>query len=107
MNYDESLVRKYALRRLATVFNVAENVLSPQAQFGRDLKASGRSDFKRNEFDLIDEDIKDVADKDTRRRLASGSLEVTTVKDYCDHMVRSSIANAKIVAQVLGLPPPE
>lgn len=106
MNFDENLVRKYALKRLASVFNVAVGELPPQAKFGRDLKASARSDFQRNEFDLIDEDIKDVADKDTRRRLASGAFEVTTVKDYCDHMVRSSVTNARIVAQVLNLPPP-
>ncbi len=106
MNYDESIVRKYALRRLAAVFGVAESEISPDAKFGRELKANGRSDFKLNEFDLIDDDIKDVADADTRRRLANGAFEVATVRDYCDHMVRSSTTNARMVARVLGLPPP-
>lgn len=103
MSYDEASIRKHALTRLAGIFGMSELSLVPTAQFGRELKATSRSDFQRNEFDVIDDDIKDVADRQTRKALADGILTISTVKDYCDHMVRCNAVNPSEVGRILGL----
>ena len=104
MSCDEQLIRKYALRRLAEIFKVSEEILKSDARFDRELKASSRSDFRRNELDLVDDDIKDVADRAAKKAMAIGGLQITTVGDYCDHMVRSHGVKPKDVARVLCLP---
>jgi hypothetical protein len=100
----ESTVRRYALLRLAAVFKVDVVALSPTVQFGRDIQARPASDFKLNEFDLIDRDIKDVADKVLLRAMSCGELEIRTVGDYCDHMVRCHVTRPNDVARLLSLP---
>jgi hypothetical protein len=75
--------------------------LSPE--FGKDLKPSFVSDFKDNELDRLDYDIKDVADRAVRKQLESGNLVIRTVADYCDHMVRCFRANPQEVSRVLSL----
>jgi hypothetical protein len=99
----EELVRRFAIRRLANVFHLPETALSYEARFGRDLKATSVSDFKANEFDMIDNDIKDVADRGLLKQMSQGTLVIRTVGDYCDHMVRCSSVNPREVARVLGL----
>jgi len=61
--YLEEVVRRHSLRHLAEVFGVSEASLSLDARFGQELKANPASDFKANQFDIVDGDIKDVADK--------------------------------------------
>ena len=100
----ETTIRRQALQRLASVFNVEVDALPLAARFGEDLKARPVSDFKANEFDIIDGDIKDVADKALLRAMSRGELEIRTVADYCDHMVRCYAVKPKDVARLLSLP---
>lgn len=99
----ENYIRRRALARIAQVFGVAVDTLPLEAEFGKDLKASLVSNFRFNEFDKIDQDIKDVADRATRKRLGNGELVIRTVADYCDHMVACHATNPLDVERLLGL----
>ncbi|MBF0147451.1 MAG: hypothetical protein HQL84_12975 [Magnetococcales bacterium] len=103
--HPKDVVRLFALHKLAEVFRVPGSSLSNEARFGHELKAAPASDFKLNEFDLIDNDIKDVADKRLLKEMSQGRLVIRTVGEYCDHMVRCSSLKPKEVARVLLLPP--
>lgn len=99
----EEIVRRRALRHLAEVFDVPEWTLSLGARFGQELTASPVSDFKANQFDIVDRDIKDVADRQLLKEMAQGKLVIQTVGDYCEHMVRCSSTNPEEVVRVLRL----
>lgn len=96
-------IRNCARARVARFFGMAPESLSLSAQFGKDLKPSFVSEFRHNEFDKVDQDIKDVADREIRKQLESGELVIRTVADYCDHMVRCYGNNPEEVARLLGL----
>jgi hypothetical protein len=103
IKYPEHIVRQHALRRLADVFQVAEVSLSPDHRLGEELKAAPVADFRFNEFDTLDDDIKWVADRRLLQQMATGDLIIHTVGDYCDHMVRCSQLNTTRVADLLKL----
>lgn len=103
MDDTEKLIREKALLRLSGIFGIPVTDLSPDRRFGDDLKASFVSDFRRNEFDKVNDDIHDVADREITREMASGRLTIHTVGDYCDHMVRCSKSRLKEVRRVLGI----
>ncbi len=105
--HSEEFIRRHSLRHLAEVFGLSETALSLDARFGQELKANPVSDFNANQFDILDGDIKDVADKRLLNEMAQGTLVIQTVGDYCEHMVRCSILNPEEVARVLRLPPME
>lgn len=102
--YPEQTIRQYSLKRLAKVFGISEASLSNDDRFGHELIAAPASDFSTNAFDIIDDDIKDVADRKTIKDMAEGRLTIKTVGDYCDHMVRCSVLNSEEVAHALQLP---
>jgi hypothetical protein len=104
VTYPEHIVRQHALRRLADVFQVAEASLYPDQRFGEELKAAPAADFRFNEFDMLDDDIKWVADRRLLQQMACGDLVIHTVGDYCDHMVCCSHLNTTRVAKLLKLP---
>jgi len=104
--HSEEVIRRHSLRHLAEVFGVPEASLSLDARFGHELKASPASDFKLNQFDIVDGDIKDVANKRLLKEMAQGKLVIQTVGDYCEHMVRCSSINPEEVVRVLRLPAP-
>ncbi|MDA8390970.1 MAG: hypothetical protein M0Z76_09630 [Gammaproteobacteria bacterium] len=99
----EKSIREKALLRLAGIFKVPVAALTPERRFGDDLKASFVSDFRRNEFDQIDDDIHDVADQSIAKEMSSGNLIIKTVADYCDHMVRCGKTKRKAVEKLLGV----
>ena len=101
-NYEEK-VRYSALLRVAAVFRMQPNALSANTRFGDDLKASFVSDFRANEFEQLDRDIRDVADRGILRELGTGALVIKTVGDYCEHMVRCYRINPNDVSRVLQL----
>ncbi|WP_338525228.1 hypothetical protein NUH87_06185 [Pseudomonas batumici] len=103
MNDIEKRVWDAAMRRVAAVFGIALDALSPDQKFGEDLKSSFVSDFKRNEFDLINDDIYDVIDRKVAKEIAAGALVIRTVEDYCNHMVRCYETKPKTVRQVLRI----
>jgi hypothetical protein len=103
MEQVEEAIRNHARIRVARVFGVAPEALPLSAEFGKDLKASFVSEFKHNEFDKIDQDIRDVADRAIRKQLESGELVIRTVADYCDHMVRCYGRNPEEVNRLLGI----
>lgn len=95
MNDSENDVRHRALLRLAGIFRIPVSALSLDLRFGTELKASFVSDFRRNELDMVGDDIRDVADRAVIKELESGRLVIQTVGDYCDHMVRCRKVNPK------------
>lgn len=76
----------------------------PELIFGEDLKSGGRPDFKHNEYDQMLHDIRDVADRQSLKKIDSGALEIRTVAEYCEHMVWCYHTNEKAVLSTLGLP---
>lgn len=90
-----------ALQRIAAVFDTPVEQLRPEWVFGGDLKSSSRSDFARNEFDAINDDVHDVADSGVLRLLDEGQLFISTVSEYCEFMVKMGGKNAKAVVDVL------
>lgn len=101
MNFISLDIEFLALQRIAAIFNVPAENLRPEWVFGGQLKSSFQSDFIRNEFDVISDDIHDVADKATLRLMDSGQLVISTVGEYCDFMVKLSHENAQGVKHVL------
>ena len=101
-NQDEA-IRNGALARIAEVFNRPINELTLQSRFGEELKSSFTSNFRANEFDKIDQDIRDVADKRILKQLGQGLLIISTVGEYCDHMVRCYASNPVEVTYLLKL----
>ncbi|GAB7126117.1 hypothetical protein JCM19000A_06240 [Silvimonas sp. JCM 19000] len=92
-----------AMARIAGLFAVEVGVLDRTDRFGENLVATSSSDFKRNEFDILSDDIRDVSDKADLKRLGSGDLLIFTVADYCSHMVRCYARNPEEVCHTLGL----
>jgi len=74
-----------------------------EAVFGKELKASFVSDFKANEFDQLNNDIRDVADRQLVKELNLGTLVIRTVGDYCDHMVKCYQTKPQEVMRVLQI----
>ena len=103
MKYSDSEIALAARQKIAKVFGVQADGVRPEYVFGEDLKSSSRSDFKYNEFDQMLHDIRDVADRQVLKEIDSGALEIRTVAEYCDHMVRCYSTNEKAVTDVLGL----
>lgn len=99
----EEIVRRYALRHLAEVFLVAEAALSLDARFGQELKAAPVSDFKANQFDIVDGDIRDVADRRLLKEMAQGKLLIQTVGDYCEHVVRCCVSDHSKTSATTGV----
>lgn len=99
----ETVVRDKALLRLADIFQVSVTSLHDDLILGADLKASFVSDFRRNELDLVHDDVYDVADRSLTKELMSGRLVIRTVGDYCSHMIRCSRVRMADVARLLKI----
>jgi len=96
-----SEIRQWALQRIAWIFSIPAESLQSQWIFGVELKSSFRSDFRRNEYDHLSDDIHDVADRATQRLFAEGTLVIRSVGDYCQLMVNQAKANPSLVRGVL------
>lgn len=105
MKYSDSEIVLAARQRIAQVFGMLADRVRPEHIFGEDLRNSGRSDFKYNKYDQMLHDVHDVADRQSLKEIDSGALEIHTVAEYCDHMVRCYHTNEKAVLSALGLPP--
>ena len=95
-------IEEKALARLSKVFRISVAEEHMNFRFGEELRATFVSDFRRNELDQINDDVHDVADRATRKKLDRGELIIHTVKDYCDYMIRCSANNAAEVISVLS-----
>ncbi len=91
-----------AKKRIAKIFSIPVESLNLKDRFDGELQASFVSDFKDNEFDKINYDLQDVADKSMRKKLQSGDVVVNTVEDYCEYMCACFEVNPKGVYKVLG-----
>lgn len=100
--FSDAELRQAAKQRVARPLKVSEDDLSLNTVFGEDIKASFVSDFKLNEFDILLEDIREVADKQIEKELNSGAMLIRTVGDYCEHMVRCYRTKPTEVARVLS-----
>ena len=103
MKVTEQIIREHALARIAEIFGIPVTMLRQDTKFGEDLKASFRSDFRFNEFDKVDFDIRDVADRKITKELNKGEATIYTVGDYCDHMVRCYETKPEDVSIILRL----
>ena len=99
----EKQIREQALMRLSRIFRIPPTELSAGLRFGDDLKPSFVSGFRRNEFDQVSDDIRDVADRAITAELNSGALTIKTVGDYCDHLVRCCRTKPNDVKRLLGI----
>jgi hypothetical protein len=105
VKYSDSEIALAARQRIAQVFGMLADEIRSEHVFGEDLKSREKSDFKYNEYDQMLHDIRDVADRQALKEIDSGALEIRTVAEYCDHMVRCSHTNERAVLSTLGLPP--
>ena len=101
MNISDEELRQAARLRVAHLFNLDLKAITDQMVFGEYLKASFVSNFKDNEFNKLDHDIRDVADHHILKKLSSGALDIRTVGDYCEHMVRCYSAKPEDVMRLL------
>lgn len=101
MKLSDEELRRAARSRVARLFNVNPDTLDLDVVFGEGLKASFVSDWKANEFDLLYDDICDVADRNIWKELGSGVFAIRTVGDYCEYMVRCYRTKPKEVIRVL------
>jgi hypothetical protein len=90
-----------AMTRLSSIFKIPLSCLDPSLKFGVDLNASFNSDFKRNELDIILEDILDVMDSKLYKNFKSKKIIIETVNDYCTHMNECYNHNPTLVESVL------
>ncbi|MCP5214668.1 MAG: hypothetical protein H6995_06660 [Pseudomonadales bacterium] len=100
-NINES-IRQKALLRLSQIFKIPVETLRGEMSFSKDFESRSVSIFKRNEFDVVLDDIRDVANRKTLTKLDSGSLVIETVDDYINHMVDCYRETPSIVTNVLG-----
>lgn len=104
-SYSDEQIRHCAREKIARFFDLEIDALSDKAIFGEDLKASFVSDFRMNELDQLNDDIRDVADRQILKELDSGSLVIRTVFDYCNHMIRCVRLKPEEVGRVLQQSP--
>ncbi|WP_019677760.1 hypothetical protein [Arsukibacterium perlucidum] len=102
MNNIEHQVREKSLCRLAEIFNVGISELSDEIDLTTTFKASTVKFWKRNHFDMILDDIRDVAGKEMIKLLNKGEVEIKTVKDYVEFMIICYRKNPQLVELVLG-----
>ncbi|WP_447792631.1 hypothetical protein [Pseudomonas farris] len=106
MSETDEIVREFALKRIANIYNIPLDSLNKEAVFGGDLKATRPpSLFNPNEHDKAEGDILDVCDRETYKAISSGSLTIRTVGDYCDHMIKCYTKKPKDVIQTLKMAP--
>lgn len=101
MELKELEIKQRALKRIALIFSLPPENIQMNWRFGYELKSTFRSYFRRNEIERIDDDIHDVADKETLRAFADGSVTISTVNEYCALMVHRSEEDTRKVMEVL------
>ena len=99
----DDTIRAHALVRVASIFDVPIESLRPDLKWGEDLVAGSVSNWRYKELDRIAQDIRDVADESIDSELNSGRLVISTLGDYCDHMVRCHLTRPHAVEAVLGM----
>ncbi|WP_341503749.1 hypothetical protein [Gallaecimonas sp. GXIMD4217] len=98
----ESKIKQKSIERLAALLDVDASTLSEEMSLATAVKPNPVKFWKRNQFDKILDDIRDVADKESTKLLESGDFEVKTVQDYVNFMIRCYEENPKLVLLVLG-----
>jgi hypothetical protein len=84
---NEGNIRLKSLARLAKIFNLSKIELTEDMVFATDLKPSNVSSWKRNEYDIILDDIRDASNRELLKKIDRGELEIITVADYINHMI--------------------
>lgn len=75
MHTEEEIFKK-SFSRITSLFQLEKNQISLADRFGEELTSSFTSSIKYNELDQLLHDIQDVADRQARKELDSGSLEI-------------------------------
>ena len=96
-------IRKLALERLAYIFSVPASMIESTWQFGEELKASFRSEWRENELDIILDDINYVANSIDKKMIKNGELTIKTVGDYLDFMTTCAVRDDKSKRKVLSV----
>lgn len=95
-------IRKRARVRIAEMLCVPVDDLDMQMKFQDFEEIQTVSILSRNKFDRILDDIRDVADSKTLRKLEKGEHKILTIEDYLNHMVACYKENPKMVTNILG-----
>lgn len=98
----EQRIRTASRARICTIFRVSDSALGDQDRFGVDLDSSFQSYFRYNELDQVLHDIRDVANKSVLAEINSGRREISTVLEYCNHMVLCYETEPDEVEAVIG-----
>jgi len=101
MNDDNECVRKMALLRLSKVLKIPLDSLSREMRFDS-ITPSFVSFFKRNEIEVIRDDVYDVAPSEIYKSLEKGDLIIITINDYVNHMIVCYSKSPGMVTSVLG-----
>lgn len=72
------IVRRNSLLHLAKVSGVSDASFALDAWFGKELKANPASDFEANQFDSLDNRIRDFATKRSFKEVLQGIFSWST-----------------------------
>lgn len=102
MNDINQKIRSKSLQRIAKIFNVDADSLNDEVDLTTTFEPVSINFWARNQFDMVLDDIRDAADKDSIGLLNSGKIEIKTVGDYVKFMTMCYQKNPKLVQLVLG-----
>lgn len=95
-------IRNKSIKRIAEIFNIDAESLNDGLDLTITFKPRVVKFWKRNQFDMLLDDIRDAAGKNSIELLNSGELEIKTVGDYVRFMIICYEENPKFVQLVLG-----
>lgn len=95
-------VREISLQRISRILQVPIASLASNSLFREIHNPRSVSQFSRNAFDILLDDIRDVSSAETLRGIDEGVIEINTVDDYVQHMQRCYSESPKMVVSVIG-----
>ena len=101
MRNQSKIIREKSLTRLADIFKVKKEKISDDINLSN-FKPSFKSFFKRNEFDIVYDDIRDAASNKILKKLESGEIVINTVGDYINYMIMCYEDCPKMVESIFG-----
>lgn len=102
MDNSSEKIRNKSLERIAEIFDVDADSLNDDLDLTVTFEPNAVKFWKRNQFDMVLDDIRDAAGKNSIELLNNGEFEVKTVGDYIRFMMICYEENPKLVQLVLG-----
>ena len=98
----EEIIRNKALVRLSSIFSVPVKILDGDMLITKIKEPRKISLLKRNEYDIVADDIRDVASTRILKLINNGDLTIITVDDYVNHMISCYKEVPRLVNNLLG-----